>query len=168
MDVKSHKKIIELSERAPLLQLIEECGEAAQAAAKLLRVLDGENPTPVTEAEAREHLCEEAADVWLAIWSLKELDMDKVNHYIEEKRERWIQRLSEPHADPENTARWVYDPNGIDWGLGAWKCSKCGAKNDNLTGRTQQRILLFAGSKFCPQCGRRIVGVQDPEEGGKA
>lgn len=160
-----NQKIIKLSERARLLQLIEELGEASQAAAKLLRVLDGENPTPVTESEAREHLCEEAADVHLAIWSLKELDEDLVNKYIEAKRKRWIERLSEPRKESENTAYWSYDPNGMDWGLGAWKCSKCGTLNNNLPGNTKQRILLFAGSKFCPQCGRRIIGVKTQEGG---
>ena len=54
--------------------------------------------------------------------------------------------------------KWKYDPNGMDWGLGAWVCSVCGCKNNNLG--TSERInpYLFSGSKFCPNCGARMTG----------
>lgn len=58
-------------------------------------------------------------------------------------------------------AEWYYDPNGMDWGLGAWKCSKCHTKNDNLGGSKNISPYMFAGSKFCPQCG----AVMKPNEG---
>lgn len=47
--------------------LAEECSELSQAALKLSRILRKENPTPVTEADAENHLCEEMADVQLCI-----------------------------------------------------------------------------------------------------
>lgn len=50
-------------------------------------------------------------------------------------------------------AEWYYDPNGMDWGLGAWLCSKCHTKNDNLGGSKNINPYMFSGSKFCPQCG---------------
>lgn len=57
-------------------------------------------------------------------------------------------------------AEWYYDPNGMDWGLGAWKCSKCHTKNDNLGGSENINPYMFVGSKFCPQCG----AVMKPKE----
>lgn len=57
-------------------------------------------------------------------------------------------------------AEWYYDPNGMDWGLGAWKCSKCHTKNDNLGGSKNINPYMFSGSKFCPQCG----AVMKPKE----
>ena len=48
---------------AMLEQLAEEASELAQAARKLARVERGENPTPVTENEANDHLVEEFTDV---------------------------------------------------------------------------------------------------------
>ena len=57
-------------------------------------------------------------------------------------------------------AEWYYDPNGMDWGLGAWLCSKCHTKNDNLGGSKNINPYMFAGSKFCPQCG----AVMKPKE----
>ena len=59
-------------------------------------------------------------------------------------------------------AEWCYDPNGMDWGLGAWKCSKCHTKNDNLCMENDINPYMFAGSKFCPQCG----AVMRPKETG--
>ena len=52
---------------ALLEQCAEECMELAHACLKLARKLRGENPTPVTETTAIEHLIEEAADVKLSL-----------------------------------------------------------------------------------------------------
>jgi hypothetical protein len=51
---------------------------------------------------------------------------------------------------------WIYDPNGMDWNLGAWRCSKCGCKNNNIGGDERINPLLFAGSKYCPNCGAKM------------
>lgn len=51
---------------------------------------------------------------------------------------------------------WIYDPNGMDWNLGAWRCSKCGCKNNNIGGDERINPLLFAGSKYCPNCGCKM------------
>lgn len=65
---------------------------------------------------------------------------------------------------------WVYDKNGMDWGIGAWVCSECRAKNDMLPTHilqgegkppiTHERInpMLYAGSRFCPTCGVLMTG----------
>lgn len=54
--------------------------------------------------------------------------------------------------------RWWFDPDGMDWGIGAWKCSHCGCKNDNLGSRGNVNPYHFAGSKFCPHCGAKMDG----------
>lgn len=52
-----------LSQRAIVLQLAEEAAELASASTKLVRIMDGENPSPVSEDEARANLLEEYGDV---------------------------------------------------------------------------------------------------------
>lgn len=52
-----------VSEEDIELQLEEEIAEATAACCKLIRVLRGTNPTPVTEEEARSNLQEEIRDV---------------------------------------------------------------------------------------------------------
>ena len=53
---------------------------------------------------------------------------------------------------------WVYNPNGMDWGLGAWECSLCKCKNDNLGTSNKINPYLFAGSRYCPHCGAKMDG----------
>lgn len=64
---------------AVLEQCAEELAELTQAALKMARKLRGENPTPMTHAQAAEHLHEELGDVRLC---LKVLDvaMDVEHH----------------------------------------------------------------------------------------
>jgi len=56
-----------IGQRAALEGLAEECCELAQAALKLIRAIDGENPTPVSEEKCVEKLREEAGDVLMLL-----------------------------------------------------------------------------------------------------
>ena len=91
-----------------LAQLAEECSEAAQAALKMRRALDGVNPTPVTPEEAMSNLIEELADVAHCALVLfgQERDgddeenianevCDTITKIVEQKHERWLKRLAE-------------------------------------------------------------------------
>lgn len=88
-------KIIEMSEEAILEQVIEEAGELVQAAAKRLRILRGESPTPVTLKDNFGNLIEEMADVRLCIdvTTEKLMARHEVAEMYREKEERWENRL---------------------------------------------------------------------------
>lgn len=84
-----------LSEEAILEQLVEECGELVQAAAKRLRIIRGENPTP-TDLDANfEDLVEEMGDVFLCIMAAEEKleTRDEVLKVVGRKTERWRNRI---------------------------------------------------------------------------
>lgn len=72
--------------------LAEEATELAQAAMKMARVLRNENPTPVTQKEAKDNLIEEYGDVLLtaAYLELQE-DFDGVR----KKHNRCLDRCEE-------------------------------------------------------------------------
>lgn len=55
-------------------------------------------------------------------------------------------------------AHWVYDPNGMDWNLGAWVCSNCRCRNNNLPAQDSINPLQWSGSKFCGNCGLPMTG----------
>ena len=86
--------------------------------------------------------------------------------------QEWINELNEaidmldsiPSADKQKTAKWILDPNGMDWNISAWKCSECGFVATHIgvepIGRLGDSPLNWAGSKFCPQCGARITGYE--------
>lgn len=65
---------------------------------------------------------------------------------------------STPTADVAEVkhGEWEYDPDGMDWQLGAWVCSLCKVKNDNLGGSKNINPYVFAGSQFCPHCGAKM------------
>lgn len=87
---------------AVLEQCAEELAELTQAALKMARKLRGENPTPVTHAQAAEHLHEELGDVRLC---LKVLDVamggDNTTAVEAEKLQRWLDRLTPEREKPE-------------------------------------------------------------------
>lgn len=91
------EKIMEcLGEEEILLQLAEECSELAKAALKLRRVLDGRNPTPKTEEEARADLIEEVADIWCVLDVLLDEAQTDASWVISmQKGDRWLSRLED-------------------------------------------------------------------------
>lgn len=52
--------------------------------------------------------------------------------------------------------KWIWNPNGMDWGLGAWQCSECACRNNNLPMNNRTNPLVFSGSKYCPNCGAKM------------
>ena len=66
--------------------------------------------------------------------------------------------LNAPAADvaPVKHGKWLWNPNGMDWGLGAWECSECACRNDNLAMSSKMNPLMFSGSKYCPNCGAKM------------
>lgn len=51
---------------------------------------------------------------------------------------------------------WEWNPDGMDWGLGAWECSKCHHRNNMLPISKTESPYMFAGSNFCPNCGAKM------------
>ena len=83
-----------LSQTAILIQLAEECNEVAQAALKIVRICQKENPTPVTLFEAKQKLQEEIADFFACYDSISGLDEDTIDRIETEKLNRWCVRLA--------------------------------------------------------------------------
>ena len=74
-----------------LAQIAEECNELAHASLKLRRVLDGANPTPVTEEEAVAAFSEEYLDLILCLHAF--LESDEAPDELAAKLRRWCERL---------------------------------------------------------------------------
>ena len=83
-----------IPETEALAQLAEEAAELAQAALKLRRAIDGENPTPVRLSEAWSNLQEEIADVLLCLQVVGvDTTPSAYQRTIDRKLERWVSRL---------------------------------------------------------------------------
>lgn len=90
-------EIREMLDKAEILaQLAEEAAELAQAALKLRRAIDGENPTPKSISECESTLDEEIADVELCLCLLGFASDDHIDTQaliMRSKEERWLSRL---------------------------------------------------------------------------
>lgn len=92
----SSDPILDLGECELLCQLAEEASELAQAALKLRRAITKRNPTPKTEQECRDALCEEVADVDMLFKELLLTDganLNKILKIEKMKKARWEDRL---------------------------------------------------------------------------
>lgn len=82
-----------------LVQLAEEASELSAAAAKMVRVIRGVNPTPVKYEEALAALLEEAADVQVVLGEVLNMDdWERVAMLRTEKLSRWTRRLEKAQA----------------------------------------------------------------------
>lgn len=105
-DTESTRGVLQVIEAIGLPAVLEQCAEElaelTQASLKMARKLRGENPTPVTHAQAAAHLHEELGDVRLC---LKVLDVamggDDTTAVEAEKLRRWLERITQEQKNPE-------------------------------------------------------------------
>lgn len=93
-----------------------------------------------------------------AFWA----DTDNTLHYTDSAEYELIMlEIDEaPTIDPEEMrprGKWIWNPNGMDWGLGAWECSECACRNNNLPMNSNMNPLMFSGSNYCPNCGAKMM-----------
>ena len=83
-----------LPQSAILMQLAEECAEAAQAALKLARIQQGVNPTPAKADETMALLTEELADIAVCADCIMDIDFCAIDRIHDKKIARWVARLA--------------------------------------------------------------------------
>ena len=60
-----------------------------------------------------------------------------------------------PAADvrPVVKATWYWDKDGMDWNIGAWRCSSCKAMSPMWWNADRSSPWHKSGHRFCPKCG---------------
>lgn len=131
---------------AMMEQLAEEATELAHAALKAARAMRGENPTPVTRAEAEGNLREEYTDV---VQCAQELNLDVDYMQIQAKKERFKERINAA-GYMKMGCIWVLINEGCNvynTGCGSyWYLEKGTLKENNIN--------------YCPVCGKKIKVVK--------
>lgn len=79
---------------------------------------------------------------------------NQVVHISTQMWETIVERIAT--SVQQKHGRWVWNPNGMDWVLGAWQCSVCGSRNNNLPVNTRISPYRFSGSRYCPNCGAKM------------
>lgn len=69
--------------------------------------------------------------------------------------------MNAPSVSDRPQGEWIWDKDGIDWNIGAWRCSNCHGRNANLPNDETIIPLQWSGSNFCPNCGARMKGADN-------
>lgn len=114
MSEEMHNKIEQVTFRAQLEQVAEECGELTQACMKTIRAFGNGNPCDISKDQAIDNLVEEMADLSIAIGYLirkvasygyfegdENQIFDLINKIGVEKAVRWQTRLEAEEAKDE-------------------------------------------------------------------
>lgn len=88
--------IEQIGEAAAYENIAEEAVELAHAALKYARIIREENPTPKTKQEVFSNILEEYSDLILIS---SDVGLYINNDIIEEKRQRFIKRMSEKNNE---------------------------------------------------------------------
>lgn len=75
-----------------------------------------------------------------------------------ESSARIIEHIPAVDAEPVRHGKWIWNENGMDWNIGAWVCSECGMRNENIHSDMKLNPYIWAGTKYCPNCGARMDG----------
>ncbi|MEY8366963.1 hypothetical protein AALA22_15130 [Anaerovoracaceae bacterium 41-7] len=93
---------------------------------------------------------------WKTVYDEEENEM--VKYLLEVFRKLFTKIIDiTPAANVEEVkhATWVWNPDGINWGIDVYECSLCGYKNHNTT-QKEKDLGRTAGFKFCPSCGAKM------------
>ena len=63
-----------------------------------------------------------------------------------------------PVADvaPIRYGKWIWDENGMDWGIGAWRCSECKSRSPMWWNTNKTSPIHKSGHRYCPNCGAKM------------
>lgn len=85
-----------LTSRDILIQLAEECTELSQVILKLVRKVDGRNPTPRSIDEIMENIKEELTDVKICLDTIGDKYIDEFTY--RSKLDRWVTRIEDEYS----------------------------------------------------------------------
>ena len=61
-------------------------------------------------------------------------------------------------------SEWVWDEDGMDWGIGSWKCGSCKSRPQTWWATDRNtNPLRCGGSKYCGDCGAELRGEKDDD-----
>ncbi|MBR3212428.1 MAG: hypothetical protein IKF70_04955 [Firmicutes bacterium] len=67
-----------------------------------------------------------------------------------------------PEVEAREPGEWTWSPNGMDWGIGAWVCSRCGSRPETWWNTVKEcHPLRCSGSHYCGNCGAKMKGEFD-------
>lgn len=79
------------------------------------------------------------------------------NLYSWEEIEEHLKNIQPADVMEQKSGKWIWDENGMDWGIGAWRCSVCGCKPETWWESDKKYIpMKCSGGKYCGNCGAKM------------
>lgn len=109
-----------------------------------------------------------AAELWKLRENYQMLDdtqtADKIMHGIF-RAEQALKEQPTVDAVPVCHAFWYWDKDGMDWNIGAWRCSAC-HNRPNTIWETEKNLRprRWSGSAYCSNCGAVMDGKEKENE----
>ena len=72
-----------------------------------------------------------------------------------------IKEIKPADIRPTIHSRWVWDKDGIDWGIGVWRCEHCNKRAGTLWEMNRGINPLEFSGFYCGFCGADMRGEAD-------
>lgn len=74
---------------------------------------------------------------------------------------QWMEENS-VNTNSISYAYWEWNPDGMDWNIGSWVCSKCRMRPEtSWQGIKDITPQVWSASNYCPNCGAKMMGEKD-------
>lgn len=90
--------------------------------------------------------------------ALQAVDCDNLHRGIVSALKENIEEIPVADVVKVRHGKWVWDKNGLDWGLGAWTCSECHRKPETWWEADKGNPYRCARSGYCNNCGAKMDG----------
>lgn len=75
-----------------------------------------------------------------------------------------VHDLPAENVVPVKHGQWYWDKDGMDWGIGAWRCSACKARSPMWWNADKRSPKYRSGHSYCPVCGALMDGIEEIKE----
>lgn len=75
-----------------------------------------------------------------------------------------LRSIPAANVRPVVKAHWYWDKDGMDWNIGAWRCSACKAMSPMWWNTDRGSPMHKSGHRYCPNCGADMRPEPPKEE----
>ena len=72
-----------------------------------------------------------------------------------------LEKMPSADVQPVQHGHWIWDKDGMDFSIGCWRCSVCGAKPATWWDTVESNPLDKIGSHYCGNCGAKMDGDEE-------
>lgn len=91
-----------------------------------------------------------------AIWKPEVRPNDLIFDALRRACEEEVKHIPAADVRPVVRGEWYWDKDGMDWGIGAWRCSVCHCRPESWWNTDKSSPYIKNGSRYCSNCGAEM------------